>query len=41
MKAAKGELNGKQDELKDEAKTDASAPPKPEKPRKKAAAPAA
>jgi hypothetical protein len=41
VKAAKGELNGKQDEPKDEAKTDASAPPKPEKPRKKAAAPAA
>jgi predicted PurR-regulated permease PerM len=45
VKAARGELNGKpvepQDEVKIEAKVEASAPPKPEKPRKKAPAPAA
>ena len=45
VKAAKGELNGKQDAPRDEAKTaakiEASAPQKPEKPRKKAPAPAA
>ena len=45
VKAAKGELDGKpvepQEEVKTEAKGDVSAPPKPEKPRKKAAPAAA